>query len=156
VRVLLTVGDDRDHAELGPLPPNVHAERWVAQDAVLPHAAATVSHGGYGSTLGALSHGVPLVVLPLFSGDQFANATAVARAGAGIALDADRGERGALELPAPATLAGLRTAVERVLGDPRHRDAARRIALAMAALPPVDAAVDVLEAVAVGAEPRAA
>src|SRR5215207_3809595 len=27
-RILLTVGEDRDHAELGPLPPNVTVKRW--------------------------------------------------------------------------------------------------------------------------------
>jgi UDP:flavonoid glycosyltransferase YjiC (YdhE family) len=122
----------------------------VPQDTVLPHAALTVSHGGYGSTLGALGHGVPLVVLPLFSGDQFANATAVARSGAGVALDADRGERGALELPAPGTVGGLAAAAERVLGDPSHRQHASDIAAAMRALPPVDAAVDLLVELARG------
>ena len=34
VRVLLTIGDRRDPAELGPLPANVHVEEWVTQDAV--------------------------------------------------------------------------------------------------------------------------
>jgi len=82
-RLLVTIGTDRDPAELGAVPPNVHVERWVAQDDVAPHAAAIVSHGGYGTTIGALRHGVPLVVLPLFSADQWANAAAVARAGAG-------------------------------------------------------------------------
>ena len=81
--VLLTVGEDRDHGELGPLPDNVTVERWVPQDEVLPRAAAVVTHGGHGSTLGALAHGVPMVVLPLFSLDQWFNAEAVARAGAG-------------------------------------------------------------------------
>jgi UDP:flavonoid glycosyltransferase YjiC (YdhE family) len=51
-------------------------------------AAAVVCHGGYGSTLGALRHGVPLVVMPLFSSDQWVNAAAVARAGAGRIADA--------------------------------------------------------------------
>jgi UDP:flavonoid glycosyltransferase YjiC (YdhE family) len=69
-RILVTIGNDRELDELGPLPPNVHAERWVAQDVLAPHVAAIVCHGGYGSTLGALRHGVPLVVLPLFSFDQ--------------------------------------------------------------------------------------
>jgi MGT family glycosyltransferase len=144
-RILLTVGEERDHGELGPLPPNVRVERWVGQDEVLPRVASTVTHGGYGSTLGALSHGVPLVVLPLFSGDQFANATAVARAGAGVALGADGARRGALDLPSTVTLAGLRTAVERTLADPAYRQRASRISRAMRRLPPVDAAVDLLE-----------
>jgi UDP:flavonoid glycosyltransferase YjiC (YdhE family) len=147
-RFLLTVGEDRDHAELGPLPPNVTVERWVPQDDVLPRAAAVVTHGGHGSTLGALAHGVPLVVLPLFALDQWFNAAAVARAGAGVALDGERHTRRAIDLPSAETLAGLRPAVEHVLADPRPRRAAREIAAAMRALPPVDDAPAELERIA--------
>lgn len=147
VRLLVTVGEPRELDELGPLPPNVHVERWVPQEAVAPHAAAIVCHGGRGSTLGALEHGVPLVVLPLFSFDQAANAAAVARAGAGIALDAERGARGALALPAATTVDGLGTAVRRVIADDGYHRAAQAIADAMHRLPPVEAAVDVLAAI---------
>jgi UDP:flavonoid glycosyltransferase YjiC (YdhE family) len=144
VRVLLTIGDHRDREELGPLPPNVHVEDWVPQDAVAPHAAAIVGHGGHGTTLGALALGVPLVVVPLFSGDQWVNAAAVARAGAGVALDADRPTRAALTVPGPATTDALGPAVQRVVGDPSYRRAAQGIAAAMSALPPTAAAVGAL------------
>jgi UDP:flavonoid glycosyltransferase YjiC (YdhE family) len=87
VRVLVTTGRDADPAELGPLPANVHAERWVDQASVLPHAAAMVCHGGFGTVLGGLAAGVPLAVLPLFA-DQPYNAARVDALGAGIALDA--------------------------------------------------------------------
>jgi UDP:flavonoid glycosyltransferase YjiC (YdhE family) len=143
-RVLLTVGDSRDLHQLGAIPSNVHVERWVAQDAVLPHAAAVVCHGGYGSTLGALCHGVPLVVLPLFSSDQWVNAAAVAWAGAGLALDAQHATRRVLELPGPDTISELAPAVTRLLGDASYRRNAGRIADAADTLAPVDAAVDVL------------
>jgi UDP:flavonoid glycosyltransferase YjiC (YdhE family) len=146
-RILVTIGNDRELDELGPLPPNVHAERWVAQDAVAPHAAAIVCHGGYGSTLGALRHGVPLVILPLFSFDQWINGAAVARTGAGIALDAELDTRHVTDLPGAATLAELAPAVERVLADPSYGREARRIGDATQALEPVDAAVDVLAAI---------
>jgi len=149
-RVLVTIGDARDPAELGELPGSVHVERWVAQDAVAPHLAAMICHGGYGSTLGALRHGVPLVVMPLFSIDQWVNAAAVARTGAGVALDAERATRKVLALPDGATLAALRPAVERVLGDRSHRREAQRIAHAARALAPVDAAVDVVYATYTG------
>jgi UDP:flavonoid glycosyltransferase YjiC (YdhE family) len=140
-RVLLTVGEDRDLSELGPLPANVRVERWAPQDAVLPYAAVAVCHGGYGSTAGALAHGVPAVVAPLFSGDQIVNAEAVARVGAGLALpSADRAVRD------KASLAGLGDAVRRVLAEPAFRDGAGRIAAAMRALPPVDAAGELLVA----------
>jgi UDP:flavonoid glycosyltransferase YjiC (YdhE family) len=143
-RVLVTIGEARDPRELGPLPPNVHVERWVPNDAVAPAAAAIVCHGGYGSTLGALGHGVPIVVVPLFSADQWANADAVARVGAGIALVAERGARAVLELPGPATLDPLGPAVQQLLDDPSYRRGAERIADARRALPPVDSAVDAL------------
>jgi UDP:flavonoid glycosyltransferase YjiC (YdhE family) len=144
VRVLLTLGEPREPAELGALPASVRIEEFVAQDAVAPHAAAIVGHGGHGTTLGALAHGVPLVVAPLFSGDQWANAAAVERAGAGIALDAGRGSRKVLARPGPEVLDALGPAVQRVLGEASYRREAQRIAAAMRALPPADAALDVL------------
>ncbi len=75
LRVLVTIGDKADPAELDPLPPSVHVERWVPQAAVMPHAAAMIGHGGSGSTLTALAWGLPMALLPLFA-DQPANARA--------------------------------------------------------------------------------
>ncbi len=148
VRILLTIGGDRDHAELGPLPANVHVERWVDHDLVARQAAVVVGHGGYGTTLGTLRLGVPLVVVPLFSVDQWANAAAVAAAGAGLALDDERATRSVLAVPAAETLAELAPAVRRVLDEASFRHAAAGIADAMRALPPVDRAADVLAAIA--------
>ena len=147
MRVLLTIGDRRDPAELGPLPANVHVEEWVAQDAVAPHAAAIVGHGGHGTTLGALAHGVPLVVVPLFSIDQWANAAAVERAGAGVALDAERAAGACSRAPAPTSSTALgargRARARRALPPPRGAADRRR---RWRALPPADAAVDALAA----------
>jgi UDP:flavonoid glycosyltransferase YjiC (YdhE family) len=141
-RVLVTIGGQADPAELGPLPPNVRVERWVGQDVVLAHADAVVCHGGYGSMLGALARGVPLVVMPLFGADQRHNARRIAEVGAGIALEQDR--RTMFEPPGPDAIAALADAVQRVLDDPRYGRSARRTADSIAALPPVAAAVDVL------------
>jgi len=147
-RILLTVGEDRDHAELGPLPSNVTVKRWVAQEEVLPHAAAVVTHGGHGSVIGALAHGVPAVVLPLFALDQWFNAAAVARAGAGVALDGERHTRRSIELPSEETLAALAPAVERVLSHPGPREGAARVAAALRALPGVDTSPAAFERIA--------
>jgi UDP:flavonoid glycosyltransferase YjiC (YdhE family) len=157
VRVLMTTGHGADPDELGPLPANVRAERWVPQADVLAHAAAMVCHGGYGSTLGALRRGVPLVIVPLFSIDQWANARRVAAIGAGIALTGAPGApRGALDFPGADVTGALPDAVRRVLDDPGYGLAARRIAAEMAALRPIDEAVGVLEALAAAGEWRAA
>jgi UDP:flavonoid glycosyltransferase YjiC (YdhE family) len=145
-RILVTTGNAGDPAELGPLPGNVHVERWVAQADVAAHAAAMVGHGGYGSTLGALSRGVPLVVAPLFA-DQARNARRVAELGAGIALPELGSLRRATER-GPAAVGAVAGAVERILGDPRYRRAAEGIAESAARLPTVDAAAGTLDALA--------
>jgi len=135
-RVLVTIGRHADPAALGPLPPNVHVERWVTQASVMPHAAAMVAHGGAGTTLAALAAGVPLVLLPL-SADQPINARRVAELGAGLALDG-----GAAGVPR------LAAAVTRLLEEPCYRAAARRVAAEVGTLPSVDEAPADLTAIA--------
>jgi UDP:flavonoid glycosyltransferase YjiC (YdhE family) len=146
IRVLLTFGRDADPAGLEPLPANAHAGPWVAQDQVLPHAAAVVSHGGYGTTLGALTHGVPLVLLPLFAGDQWRTSRRIAQLDAGIVVE--DGERRVFDPPGAQLIATLPEAVQRVLGEPRFRTTAQALGTEIAALPTADAAVAVLEATA--------
>jgi MGT family glycosyltransferase len=132
VRALVTIGRDRDPAELGPVSANVHVERWVPQHDVMPHAAAMVCHGGSGTVTMGLAAGVPMAVLPLFA-DQPWNAERVAALGAGIALEGG-----------PEAAAEIRTAVGRLLKEPSYRANARRVAAQMRALPPVDTAVALL------------
>jgi UDP:flavonoid glycosyltransferase YjiC (YdhE family) len=116
VRLLITIGRDRDPAELGPLPPNVHVERWVPQADVMPHAAAMVCHGGFGTVRTGLAASVPMVVQPLFA-DQPYNARRVAELGAGIALE--QGPRG---------IAGAPAAVRTLLADRAYADRAAAVA----------------------------
>ncbi len=134
MRALLTTGRGLPGDALGTIPANVHVEEWVPQRDVLTRAAAVVCHGGSGSVRGALAAGVPMVVVPLFA-DQPHNADRVAAVGAGIAL------------PGPDA-AGLRAAVERVLADAELGRGARRVAEEIAALPPVEAAVERMAAMA--------
>jgi UDP:flavonoid glycosyltransferase YjiC (YdhE family) len=130
-RVLVTTGRDRDPADLGALPANVHVERWVPQADVLPHAAAMVCHGGSGTVRGALAAGVPLVILPLFA-DQPHNAARVHALGAGVAVDDGPG--------------GIAAAVRAVLDDPGYAERAAAVAADIRSLPPVEAAAGALRA----------
>jgi UDP:flavonoid glycosyltransferase YjiC (YdhE family) len=109
-----------------------------------------VCHGGFGSTLGALAHGTPLVVLPLFSNDQWENGEAVARAGAGITVADDASERKVLDLPGPTTTGELARAVTSILEDPTYRREAVRVADAIRALPSVDESVQFIEGIVGG------
>jgi MGT family glycosyltransferase len=134
VRVLVTIGRDRDPAELGAVAPNVHVARWVPQADVLPHAAAVVQHGGSGTVTGALAAGVPSVVVP-FIADQTHNARRIAELGAGIELAAD-------------DIVRLPDAVRALLADRSYREAAGRVAAEIRALPTVDTATAILRRLA--------
>ena len=139
VRVLLTTGKGLDPDDLGPLPANIWVERWWPQHDVMPHAVAVVGHGGFGTTMTALVAGVPQVVVPLFAFDQHVNAEHVSAVGAGVAL------------AGPEATGEVAGAIARLLSDPSYRQAAQTVADEVAALPPVDQAVVVLDGVVAGA-----
>ncbi|MGH2991514.1 MAG: glycosyltransferase [Solirubrobacterales bacterium] len=149
VRLLVTVGDaERDVGELGTVPSNIHVETWVRHDDAAAAADVVVCHGGFGSTLGTLAQGTPLVVVPVFSTDQWGNGDAVARTGAGVMLADDPSTRTALALPSAGVIDCLGDAVQGVLEDDAYRGRADGVARAMRSLPPVDESVEILEALA--------
>ena len=133
-RALVTLGPSLDPARFK-APPNARLERFVPHSAVLPLAAAMVTQCGLGTVSKALSHGVPLVCLPLL-GDQPENATRVAVRGAG------------LRLPAEAAPDRIAEAIRRVLTEPSFRAGATALGGAMAAEgSAVARAVDEIQAV---------
>ncbi|SEN16938.1 glycosyltransferase [Actinacidiphila rubida] len=81
-----------------------------------------VTHGGAGTTLGALSRGLPMVVVPQ-GADQFLQAAAVAGARAGLAV------------PPPVGPEAVVEAVTEVLKDTEYQDNARAVAAQIAAMP---------------------
>jgi len=118
LEVILTTGPHRDPVTLriGTLAPNVRLERWVPQSDVLSRASVVVTHGGAGSTMGALQAGLPLVVVPL-QWEQRDTARRIVETGAGVQLE-----------PRRCTPARLRTAVKRMLDDPSFRHQAEQLA----------------------------
>ena len=101
---------------------------------IMPHVAAMVGHGGFGTTLLGVAAGVPMAVVPLFAGDQRMHAARVAAAGAGIAVAGG-----------PSAVPGLAEPVMRLLEEPSYRAAALSIAEEIAALPEVADAVPLIE-----------
>lgn len=89
VNLVVTVGRELDPNEFGPQPANVHLERYIPQSLLLPHCDLVVSHGGSGTLIGALSHGLPSVMLPM-GADQPLNAARCEALGLGRSLDAVR------------------------------------------------------------------
>ena len=80
VELVVTVGRDQDPARFGPQPANVHFERYVPQTLLFPRCALVVSHGGSGTIMAALAHGLPMVVVPI-AADQPENAERCAALG---------------------------------------------------------------------------
>ncbi|GIJ49338.1 glycosyl transferase [Virgisporangium aliadipatigenens] len=120
-----------DPAEVSAAAPNATVHRWVPQAALMPHADVVVHHGGSGTTLGALAAGVPQVLLPQ-GADQFGNADAVRRVGAGGCPDPAGGPE------------AVREAVVRLLARTApERDAARAVRDEIARMPsPAEVAGD--------------
>ena len=141
VDVVATVGRALDPEMLGPQPPHVHVERYIPQAQLLPRCSLVVSHGGSGSVIGALAHGIPMVVVPI-GADQPRNARRcrdlhVARVVGAPEVTPDR----------------VREAASDVLADPTYRLGAERIRDEIAALPGPDHAVTLLERLAADRQP---
>lgn len=109
VRVAVATGSAQD---LPAAPADWLVRPYLPQAALLPHAAAAVTHGGNNSVTEALTCGVPMLVLP-FSTDQFAGAAAIEATGLGAALD-----------PNAATGADVTAALRQVLDGTAGRRAA--------------------------------
>ncbi|MDT0547467.1 nucleotide disphospho-sugar-binding domain-containing protein [Streptomyces lonegramiae] len=136
LEVVLAV-DAAQAGRLAGLPDRVRVAAGVPMSELLPTCAAVVHHGGSGTGLTAAAAGVPQLVLPR------------------IPVTAEIGERlrnaGAGLLPPPerqADPAVIGEAVEALLDDPRHAQAAARLSAAMRRVPSPAERVAVLEAAA--------
>jgi hypothetical protein len=129
VNVVATVGRNVDPEALGPHPPNARVERYVSQALLLPRVHAVVSHGGSGSMLATLAHGLPMLLVPL-GADQFDNAERCVEAGLARRL-----------LPDQLDVDSARAAVAAMLEDDDARERAGRAAAEIAEMPgPADVA----------------
>jgi MGT family glycosyltransferase len=100
-------------------PTNVTILHSAPHDAIMREVSVVVTHGGHGTVTRSLTHGVPLLVLPM-GRDQGDNAARVVARGAGLAL------------AEPATEAEIAQAVTRLLTEPHFQAAASRLGKAIA------------------------
>ncbi|OHV34674.1 glycosyl transferase [Parafrankia colletiae] len=141
--LVVAVTGGGDPAALGTLPPNARAERFIPFGELLPHVDVFLTNGGYGGTQLALSHGVPIVAAGRTEDKIEVNAR-VAWSGVGVDLrtQTPSGEQ-------------IRTAVRRVLADPRYAMKARRLQAEIEAAGREEQAADLLETLAASASPAA-
>ena len=121
--VIATIGRGNDPASLAPLPENAIVERYIPQAQVLPHVTLVVSHGGSGSMLAALAHGLPQLLLPQ-GADQFENANACRAASAARML-----------MPTELSVDAVRAELIILLDELSYGERAREIASEIAAMP---------------------
>lgn len=138
INLIVTVGRKLDPADFGEQPANVHIERYIPQSLILPLCDLVVSHGGSGSVMGALAHGLPLALIPL-NADQPLNGERCAALGVGRVIGSDE-----------ITAETAREAVAAMLADPSYRREAERMREEIAALPGPEYAVSLLERLASG------
>jgi UDP:flavonoid glycosyltransferase YjiC (YdhE family) len=129
-RVVAATGPHIAVEELGAQPDHVTVHGFVPQDEVLATCAAVVSHAGSGTVLGALSHGLPMVCLPM-GADQLLNGARYEQLGLGLRLPPDTVR--------PEDVTAALTAV---LSEDSYRDAARRMQEEWQRLPAVAVALD--------------
>jgi len=127
---ILTLGPAVSAAELR-ISGNVEAAPYADHDQLLPRCAAIVTHGGLGTTLRALAHGKPLLLLPLGRDQQF-NAGRVVELGAGI------------QLPLEAAPSEIASALRELLTQPQFTEGAESAAEAIAAHEPDETATEAL------------
>lgn len=142
VEALVTIGPDADPDEFGPLPRHVRVERFVSQAAVLPRVDAVICHCGYGSLMSPMRLGIPLVVIPLASGDSAAVAARVERFRTGVVVPEGNW-----------TVSAIRAALRAVLDQPDYLAGARAAAASIAGLPPFSEAAPLVERLAATREP---
>jgi UDP:flavonoid glycosyltransferase YjiC (YdhE family) len=134
VDVVVAVTADQ-RALLGPLPSGVRVVESAPLHSLLPDCDLVVAHGGAGTLLTALTHGLPQLHVPLLP-DHRRHAAGLAEAGAGAVL------------PAPADPAEVRRVVTELLAAPAYRRAARRLREEMLGLPRTAELVPELELLA--------
>ncbi len=132
-RVVVTTGPVVDPAELRP-PANAEVHRFVPHAQLMPEASLMVGHGGHSTTMQALAHDLPLVVMPMHPLlDQPMVGRSVEQAGAGRVVSKK------------ATPDQLAPVIAELLADGPHRAAAARLGAAIRALPGASQGADALE-----------
>jgi UDP-N-acetylglucosamine transferase subunit ALG13 len=125
INAIVTVGRDGDVGRFAGSGRNIRVRDFINQDAVIPHVDAVLSHAGAGTSLGALAHGIPHVMIP-FATDQHRIAARVAGLGAGLLL------------PSGAPVDDIRSALHAVITDQSFGRNAHLVTPILRAIPNAD------------------
>jgi MGT family glycosyltransferase len=134
LHLVATTGGIVDPAELK-APRNAFVVDYAAHDPIIAKAALVITHGGHGTAMRSLKHGVPMIVMPGLAHDQAVIAALMEEWGCGIAMPGDVPFGGAGEAKTISRedyVGTLRAAVERILATPSYRANAKKRAAMLA------------------------
>jgi UDP:flavonoid glycosyltransferase YjiC (YdhE family) len=132
-RVVVTTGPAVEPAELR-VAANGEVHRFVPHAELMPKASLVVGHGGHGTTMQALAHDLPMVLMPMHPMlDQPLVARSVEAAGAGRVVRKK------------ATAEDLAPVIAELLADGPHRVAAASLGAEIRAMPGATNAADRIE-----------
>lgn len=131
--VIVTVGKHINPAEFGAQPDHIHITQYIPQLTVLPHCELIISHGGSGTVIASLAHGLPMVLIPM-GADQLHNASRCKTLGVGEVLDALN-----------VTSYDIHETVSAMLTTPSYRKSAHKLKEEINTLPAPAYAVSLLE-----------
>jgi zeaxanthin glucosyltransferase len=134
-QLVIALGGGSRPEDLPPLPGAPLVVAMAPQLELLPRAALTITHAGMNTVLESLSHGVPMVAIPI-ANDQPGVAARIAWTGTGAVVPLRR-------LSEPR----LRRAIDQVWNDPACRANAQRLQQAIARAGGVGRAADIVEQV---------
>ena len=134
LNLIVAVGPQGEPALFEGVGKHVLVERFMPLASVLARCDVVVSQGGSGVMLGAMSLGLPQLMLPQ-GADQFRNAELGARSGAAVAL-----------LPQDATPRAIGAGAHRLLNEGHFASAAQGLREQIAAMPEPEAVIAALTA----------
>jgi MGT family glycosyltransferase len=117
--------------------------KYAPQLEILQKAQLTITHAGLNTVLESLSCGVPMVAIPI-ANDQPGVASRIAWTETGVVIPVKK-----------LTVPKLRNAVQTVLTQPKYRDNAKKMQLAMQKAGGVNLAADIVEKVIATGNPVA-
>ena len=133
VQLVLSIGDQLEPEQIGPVPRNAIIVQRAPQLELLKLASVCITHSGLNTVLESLAQGVPQVAIPV-TFDQPGIAARIAHHETGVVTSLDK-----------LNATHLSTLLGEVLSDPTYRENAGRIQKAIVKANGLSAAADLIE-----------
>jgi zeaxanthin glucosyltransferase len=133
LQLVLSIGDQLQPEEIGPVPSNAIIVKRAPQLELLKQTSVCITHAGLNTVLEALTQGVPQVAIPV-TNDQPGVAARIADKKTGVITSLDK-----------LTSSHLSTLLDEVLNNSTYRDNAGKIQKAIAQTNGLSRAADLIE-----------